>query len=166
MSLDIQKPSVKPGQQHPFTTVPSRRTIIIVVAASIILSVMLALLINTNNSPRSSDPGTSVRNSACVNIDPNMISSAGHTVSDVAASGAAKTCVGQPIVSMLQDAASYYRLGIREFKTSGVDIYSVNDQGVTSSEGDASRFIYWAKDRGASVTVSSDSSGNFLAVRF
>jgi len=67
---------------------------------------------------------------------------------------------------MLQDAARYYQLGIREFKTSEVDIISVNGQGVTSPDGYASRFITWAKDRGASVTVTSDSSGDFLIVRF
>jgi len=67
---------------------------------------------------------------------------------------------------MLLDAASYYRLGIREFKISEVDIFSVNDQGVMSNDGDANGFIGWAKARGASVTKSSDSAGDFLTVRF
>ena len=167
MSLDIRTPSLEPGQQHRFATAPSRRTIIIMVAVAIvILAVIGGLLINSKGSPSPSNTKASGQQETCVYADPGLLTTAGHTVPNIAASEATTACVGQSVVSMLQDAASYYRLGIREFKTSEVDIFSVNNQGVMSADGDANGFIDWAKARGARVTKSTDSSGDFLTVRF
>lgn len=163
MSLDIRKPSLEPGQRHPFTTAPSRRTLIILAAVAIaVLTVITGLLVTSKASPSTANTKASGQQGTCVYADPSLLTTAGHTVPNIAANEATTACVGQPVVSMLRDAASYYRLGIREFKTSEVDIFSVNNQGVMSADG----FIDWAKARGASVTKSSDSSGDFLTIRF